>query len=308
MPRRQALHVRRPCPALCVNRFGPRSSKHASQLAISEASSSRAAGAALKLERDVFVYRSYIASGKPVVVLDEVKAGASDLELELVRLHAELASGKLTTDAAKAELADKTEAITGRPAASGGALVRAIAATLANACGDHAMALSLVRHRESLEQMALEVASLLAIDRADLAGETVATMRKLDDEAPLAVLAGAWVNQSSGRERANDAAAAFLELIDKFGPNQQLLAGLGAACMAAGRFEDAQEHLVKAASSGPASPAVLANLIACSRHTGKPAETTRRLADELERDHADTPLAQASATARAAAARACGTA
>jgi hypothetical protein len=45
---------------------------------------------------------------------------------------------------------------------------------------------------------------------------------------------------------------------------------------------------------------VLANLVACARHLGKPSDATRRLAEELERDFAGTALADASAAAQAA--------
>jgi len=275
-------------------------------MAISEASSSGVSAPSLKVERDVYSYRSYIGSGKPVVVLDEIAESPSEPELALVRLHAELASGA-DVAGVRERLAAKVPACLSASGPSG-PLIRSLAASLSLAVGEPAQALSLVRTGETMEQMSVEVAALLSIDRADLAAAAVNKMRAADDEAPLAVLAGAWLNQSSGPGKANEAALAYAELTDKYGETQQLLTGLGAACMAAGRFEDAEGHLIKAASSGPASDAVLANLIACSRHTGKAAASVKRLADELERDHARSPLAAASSTARAAVARVTGSA
>lgn len=272
-----------------------------SQLAINEASTARTPTPQQKLEKEVFVFRSYIALGKHVVVLDEIPEDeGTATELAIVRLQARQASGTLSPDAVAASVLSYDEDVEGRDKTAGGSLLRGLAGSVLAGAGSFAEALRVVRRRESMEQMAVETHCLLAIDRADLAAEAAGRMRAADDEAPLAVLATAWVSQASGPERANEATAAYHELMDKFGPTQQLLSGLGAACLAAGRFADAEGHLIKAASVGPASAAVLANLVACARHLGKPAEATRRLAEELERDFPGTALAEASAAARAA--------
>jgi coatomer subunit epsilon len=266
------------------------------QQAINEAKICSPRSEAAQLERDLFVFRAYLGMGKFDTVMEEIPASGASPALSAVRVHADLLRGRASAESAR-------KAALGLDG-SGSAVAQCAVAALLIACEDPMGALKVLRKETCLEASALKVHALLAIDRADLAAAAAKEMRDVDDEAPLAVLASAWAGQSQGRDGANEAATMYRELMDKFGESQQLLTGMGAACVAAGRFEDAEGYLVRAAGLGGSSPWVLFDLVACARHTGKSEEAVGRLVSELEADHASSRLAALSRVTRSAVERA----
>lgn len=103
----------------------------------------------------------------------------------------------------------------------------------------------------------------LKIDRADLAQKQLKTMKSLDEDNTLSMLATAWVNLSLVRDslpsvpttglsfrsqggKAQDAAYIYEELIDKYGSSASVLNGLAVAKMHQGLFDEAEINLQEA--------------------------------------------------------------
>lgn len=59
------------------------------QMAINEGSTLHLTSDVVKMERDTYVYRAYVAAGQPHVVLDEIKdSGSTPMDLQAVKLLA----------------------------------------------------------------------------------------------------------------------------------------------------------------------------------------------------------------------------
>lgn len=142
--------------------------------------------------------------------------------------------------------------------------------------GDVPGALAVAGPARSLELLALSVQALLSIYRPDAAEKQLRTMSSLDDDATLTQLATAWVGLARGGARAREASAIFQELGDRFSWTPRLHAGLAAAQMRMGQWEEAEAELMQATEKNPKDPDVLANLVVVSLNLGKPA--TRHLA------------------------------
>lgn len=108
-------------------------------------------------------------------------------------------------------------------------------------------AVKLVHRGVNLEQNALLVQLYLRMDRLDLAQKQAKSMKALDEDSPLCMLANAWTNLSlGGAKGAQDAAYIYDELVDKYGGSALLLNGLAVAKMHQGQYEEAESYLQEA--------------------------------------------------------------
>lgn len=233
------------------------------QSALEEAERAEVSTPMARLERDVFRFRSQLGLNQASTVAAAIPAaGSTPVSLQAVRWMALVQQGKLSVDEAASSAASAAATVS----ADEKPLAHNLLATLLVRCGKLQPAYELVRGGATMEHHALATHIELALDRIDLARDRVAAMRAADDESTLAVLAGAWVSQFLGRDAANDAAAAYRELIDKFGPSPQLRSALASACVAAGRFRDAESHLTSAPTIAATDQAAALNMITCARH------------------------------------------
>ncbi|NXS34922.1 COPE protein, partial [Pomatostomus ruficeps] len=194
-----------------------------------------------EVERDVFLFRAYIAQRKYGVVLDEIKGGASP-ELQAVRMFAEFLASESQRDAIVAEL-DKKMA---KSVDVANTTFLLMAASVYFHDQNPDAALRTLHQGDSLECLAMMVQILLKLDRLDLARKELKKMQEQDEDATLTQLATAWVNLAMGGEKLQDAFYIFQEMADKCCPTLLLLNGQAACCMAQGKWDEAEGLLQEA--------------------------------------------------------------
>ncbi|KFM25506.1 Coatomer subunit epsilon-2 [Auxenochlorella protothecoides] len=215
------------------------------QTAISDASSLTGLSEDQKLERDTFVYRSYVELGSYEMVLSEIPADAPP-PLAAVR---QLASYHKAGPSPSSPVPDALEAGLSDGALSSDPTYLYVTALL----------------------LALSVQVMLSLHRPDAAERQLRAMAAIDDDATLTQLAGAWVALAAGGPRVREAASIYQELGDRFAWTPRLHAGLASAQACMGRWEDAEAELLQAVEKNPKDPDSLANLAVVSLHLGKPA-------------------------------------
>uniref|UniRef100_A0AAQ5ZTL4 Coatomer subunit epsilon n=1 Tax=Amphiprion ocellaris TaxID=80972 RepID=A0AAQ5ZTL4_AMPOC len=159
------------------------------QQCINEAQKVKPSSPEKETERDMFLYRAYIAQRKYAVVLDDIKANSSP-ELQAVRMFAEYLSNDIKRDTIVADL-DKKMA---KSVDAANTTFLLMAASIYYREMNTDAALRTLHQGESLECMAMSIQVLLSLDRVDLARKELKKMQEQDEDATLTQLATAWVN------------------------------------------------------------------------------------------------------------------
>ncbi|XP_065729281.1 coatomer subunit epsilon isoform X4 [Phocoena phocoena] len=159
------------------------------QQCINEAQRVKPSSLERDVERDVFLYRAYLAQRKYGVVLDEIQPSSAP-ELQAVRMFAEYLASDSRRDGIVAELdreMSRTVDVTNTTF-----LLMAASIYFHNQNPD--AALRTLHQGDSLECMAMTVQILLKLDRLDLARKELKKMQDQDEDATLTQLATAWVS------------------------------------------------------------------------------------------------------------------
>jgi len=243
----------------------------------------------LVVEKNVYMYRAYLALKKFGVVRDEVGNNSPALLQPLKILMAYIQSeGNASKRSAIVEEVENN-AISGDAANTTSILVNA---TILYHEGNLETALKVLHAAPSdhLESMALRLQALLKMDRIDLAKKELKCMQEKDDDATLTQLAQAWVNMHLGGDKIQDAYYIYQELIDKHGATPLLLNGQSASYIGQEKFDEAEAALQEAVEKDPNNVDTLINLIVLAQQTGKSTEVCNRYMTQLKDDHPHHPF------------------
>ncbi|XP_052017842.1 coatomer subunit epsilon isoform X2 [Apodemus sylvaticus] len=159
------------------------------QQCINEAQRVKLSSPEREVERDVFLYRAYLAQRKYGVVLDEIKPSSAP-ELQAVRMFAEYLASENRRDSIVLEL--DREMSRSVDVTNTTFLLMAASIYLHDQNPD--AALRTLHQGDGLECMAMTIQILLKLDRPDLARKELKRMQDHDEDATLTQLATAWVN------------------------------------------------------------------------------------------------------------------
>eukprot|EP00164_Ancoracysta_twista_P000576 GFYU01000761.1.p1 GENE.GFYU01000761.1~~GFYU01000761.1.p1 ORF type:complete len:294 (-),score=81.16 GFYU01000761.1:115-996(-) len=247
------------------------------QMAINEGMNITLSNENLQVERDVFVYRSYIAQGNYAMVLDEV-ADSAATPLQAVKLFASYMASEdnrvIAVETLKAWLSD--------PGTANNPILQIVGGLVFCHEQDYGEALKCVRSGTTLEMLALMVQILLRMNRVDLAEKELKTMQGIDDDATLTQLCTAWVSIALGGNKIEEAYHIFQDLGEKYNTSQMLLNGQAACLLHMKRYGEAEKLCLEALSKSNSDPDTLSNLITCYLHLGKPQEVMTRYINQLK--------------------------
>ncbi|CAF0867805.1 unnamed protein product [Didymodactylos carnosus] len=237
----------------------------------------------LQTEKDLLMYRSYIAQKKYGVVLDEISKQVSQEELLAVRLLAEYLSNESKRESILHELDNKM----------GGNVKNSFCLLMAGYMyylqENYESTLKVIHNADSLECCALAIQALLKLDRLDLARKELKRMTELDEDSVITQLATAWINISTGGEKLQEAFYIYQELSDKHTATPLLLNGQAVCHIGQGKYEEAQSVLQEALDRDSNNPDTLINFIVLSQNTGKAVEVSNRYLSQMKDSYANHP-------------------
>jgi len=242
------------------------------QAGINEARSIHPSSDSVALERDCFVYRSWIALGNYDIVLDEIKDTKAPASLQAIKLLASYLRGddvEFSLETLKQWLSDD--------AAANNQMLQLISGIIYYNEQNYDDALRIVHQSNILEGRAFMIQMYLKLHRIDLAEKELKILQEMDDDATLTQLITAWVNLALGGEKINDAFYIFHELSEKHSTTPLLLNGLATCNMLMKKYTDAEKFLLEALEKNPKDPDTLTNLISCLTMQGKSKEAARYL-------------------------------
>ncbi|KAJ9591689.1 hypothetical protein L9F63_001776 [Diploptera punctata] len=244
------------------------------QHCINEAQKLKLSNPALQVERDVFLYRAYIAQRKFRVVLDEINS-ASPSELQPLKLLAEYLSNPTKRNMF---IGPPTEQASGNVDVNNHTFI-IVAASIYYLEKNYDSALRILNEADHLECSALTLQIYLKMDRVDLAWKELKTMQEKDDDATLTQLAQAWVNITMGGERLQDGYYIFQEMNDKHSSTSLLLNGQATCFLGQAKYEEAESALQESLDKDSNNPDTLINMIVANRYLS-----------QLKDSHVDHPF------------------
>ena len=240
------------------------------QTCINEAQKIKLSDPDLSLERDVFMYRSYLALKKFRVVLEEVGPSKPAMLQPLSMLATFLSSpGK------RESIVSEVDNIMSGNVDPNNYVQLLVAASVYLGVDQPESALRVLHPSDHLECSALKIQALLSIHRPDLAKKELKVMQEKDEDATITQLAQAWTNMALGGEKIQEAYYIYQEMIDKLGATSMLLNGQAVTFLAQGKYSEAESALNEAMEKDPNNVDTLVNMIVLSQHQGKAPEVSR---------------------------------
>jgi len=224
----------------------------------------------LRLQRDIFMYRAYLAQKNYAIVLAEIKNN-SPAELKPFKLLAEylqnIANKNSVLKSLEQELDNMLEI--------NHSLV-IVAAIIYNHEHDYESALRILRNDDTLEGMALTLVIYLRMNRVDLATKEFKKLREKDEDATLTQMAQAWINLAMGGEKLQEAYYIFQELIDKYGVTALLLNSQSVCYIGQGEYTKAEDTLQDALEKDSNDIDSLINSLFVSSHLKVSVDVAKR--------------------------------
>jgi len=241
-------------------------------------------------EKDLFMYRAFLAQKKYNVVLNEVDESRGKEFLAVKLMASFLSCSDVSTRTSKAEEAEKLASSTCQSDEYVHVLLAGQMAFIEERYTD---CLRITNSFTSfLEVSALTIQALLRLDRLDLAKKEYKKMSEKDEDASLTQLSQAWIilTQGSGGDKLDEAYYIFHDLAAKYGSTPLLLNGQAAALIARGKFDEAEGVLQEALEKDSNNPDTLINLMSVSHFLGKSSEIPRRFLNQLKDSHPRHPF------------------
>ncbi|XP_052181021.1 coatomer subunit epsilon-1-like [Diospyros lotus] len=241
------------------------------------------------VERDCFVFRSYIALGAHKIVIDEIdSAAATPLQaVKLLALYISSPDNKETTISSLREwLAD--------PVVGSNPILRLIAGIVFMHEQDYSEALKHTSVGGTMELHALNVQIFLKMHRSDYAEKQLRLMQQIDEDHTLTQLANAWLDLAVGGSKVQEAYLIFQDFSEKYQMTSLILNGKAVCCMHMGNFDEAELLLLEALNKDAKDPETLANLVVCSLHLGR---SSSRYLNQLKMSHPDHLLIKRASSA-----------
>lgn len=255
------------------------------QYCINEAQKLKFNDPSVQLEKDVFMYRAYIAQHKYGVVINDITS-SSEPELQHIKMLAVYLSGN--PDKKKdvmVSLENKLQNVN-----PDDKILPLIAGLIYYLDENYDSTLRLLHKSDNLECRALTIQTYLKLNRIDLAQKELNSMKEIDEDCTLTQLAQAWVNLNKSGDKLQDAYYTFQEMVDKYANTPLLLNGEAAALCAMGKYEEAESLLQEALDKDPNCPETLINMIVVSQHLGKTNEVSTRYLSQLKDSYKDHPF------------------
>lgn len=250
------------------------------QGAINTGNSLRPSSPSIKLERDVLLYRAYLAQRNFSLVLSETEKRKSESpEMEAIYTFALYLGGNPTQKAAAVE-AVKSWISAGSAAQNPTKQLVAGSVLLGESLFEDA--LRVLHVPTSLEAMGLLSQTFIAINRLDLAENQVKAMAQKEDDSSITLLASARVFLSLGGDKIGEAQGIYQELSDKFGSTSTLLTGLAVCSMRFEAWSEAERYLMEALEKDSGNADILVNIIVCAVHTRKGQDLIDRYITQLK--------------------------
>ncbi|KAJ6239173.1 coatomer subunit epsilon [Anaeramoeba flamelloides] len=218
-----------------------------------------------KLERDCYVYRSYIGLGNYQMVLNSVSE-SDPLELKVIKLYASLLNNpeentEVVLDTLKGWLTEID--------LENDYLFQIMAATIYSNTGNYDEALRVLSQSNELETSALKIQIYLLIERQDKAIEELGTIRKINEDATIYQLASNWIELSSNDEQSiQKALESYNEIGQIYGKSISILNAIAVCHMKLGEFSQAEQLLKKALEKNPIDPMTNSNLVTALGKSG----------------------------------------
>lgn len=247
---------------------------------------------ALKLERDCYVYRSYVNQKKYGVIFDEIRDSTDEPALKAIRLYAAFMNNMTSEDALSSAVSSFEQLFLGLdPQAKFAWLPSVLLASVYYHAGDidGAMRSLSAAVSDALEIKALMIQCLLAIDRADLARKELRKMQEIDEDATITQLASAWCSIFIGGEKLQDSYYTFQELADKTKSTSLLLNGMAAAYLGQGKQDEADGVIGESQQLDDNCAETLINAIKNRFLAGRGIDSGTRFLSELRSNHSNHP-------------------
>lgn len=237
---------------------------------------------AYQVERDVIIYRSYIAKGDYNIVLEEIKDSNPNAALVAVKALASYLSSERNKDIVLTTI----KSWPSDPRMVNNDVVQLVSGLISFYEENYDEVFRALHQSRSLEGRALLVRAFIQIDRLDLAQKELGTMQGIDDDATATQLATAWLDIALGGEKLEEAFFILTELTEKWNSTPLLLNGLASVHLKRldkpDEPKNAEKLLLQAMEKNPNDADTLVNLVALYQHMGKPKEVVNRYLNQAK--------------------------
>ncbi|CAI5444949.1 unnamed protein product [Caenorhabditis angaria] len=237
-----------------------------------------------KIEKDIYLYRSYIAQGQAFIPLKEIPTSTKSAELAAVRRYAEFRSDARAQQRIVAEI---QEEIAARNLKS--EIGAVLAATILNETNNSEDAFRAVSRFDGLEARAAKVFTLIKMNKKKLAFAEAKRMNQIDEDATLSQLANALVSSFIATGKVKDALYIYSEMADKYGRTSDLEMHQAVVSILTQDYAGADELLNNALERDSKDADVIINSLVTAQLLEKDDDVAERFVSLLKHDHSTHP-------------------